>query len=355
MQQISLTLRHRSSLLARARRFMTIALATILGAIALALAWYSVSASLRETVVPGRLGHPGTYVEAAGLDMHYMSWGPATGKPILLIHGTLAWSQTWYQIAERLADQGFHVVAPDLPPFGFSERPADGDYSRHAQGKLILAFADALGLDHMVLVGHSFGGGATMEAAFVAPARIDGLVLLDVALGLDNPGGSSMIGKLFGTPFVGRTLTSASFTNPLMTGKGLRDFIYDDRIVDLRRIALYQQPFVVQDTSREVAKWLAGALFHDETGSLAADRRNYKRFDRPVVLVWGRQDSVTPLAQGEQIRALLPRSTLMVLDRVNHIPHVEQPDKVAGIIAEFAGQLGDRSALLPQAIIRRTF
>lgn len=353
--QVSPTIRHRPSVLARLRRLATIGITTIVVTIGLALAWYSFTASLRETLAPGREGQPGTYVKAAGLDMHYMSWGPTTGQPILLVHGTLAWSKTWYEIAERLAHQGFHVVAPDLPPFGFSERPADGDYSRKAQAKLILGFADALGLERVILVGHSFGGGATMEAAFTAPERIAGLVLLDAALGLDTPGGQSIVAKLFGAPVLGRSLTAASFTNPLMTGKGLRDFIYDDRIVDAKRIALYQKPFAVDDTSREVAKWLAGALFGDESLSLAADRKNYEKFDRPAILIWGREDSVTPLAQGEQIRALLPRSTLIVLDHVNHIPHVEQPDSVAGIIAEFAGMLRDSNALLPQAIIRRTF
>jgi pimeloyl-ACP methyl ester carboxylesterase len=353
--QISITLRHRTPLLARIRRIVTIGIAMILGAIVAGLAWYSFTASLRETVLPGRGGHPGTYVKAAGLDMHYMSWGPASGQPILLIHGTLAWSKTWYEIAERLADKGYHVIAPDLPPFGFSERPADGDYSRQAQAKLIIAFADALHLDRLVLVGHSFGGGATLEAAFMAPDRIEGLVLLDVALGLDSPGGSDMIAKLFSAPILGRPLTAATFTNPLMTGKGLRDFIYDDRIVNAKRIALYQQPFVLRDTTTEVAKWLSGALFGDETRSLAADRRNYRKFEPPVVLIWGREDSVTPLAQGEQIRSLFPNVTLMVLDRVNHIPHVEQPDQVAGIIAEFVGALQGENTLLPQAILRRTF
>lgn len=342
-------------MLARLRRVLTISLAIVLVTIGLALAWYSFTAWLRETLVPGRAGHPGTYVDVAGLDMHYTSWGPTSGQPILLIHGTLAWSKTWFEVAERLAARGFHVVAPDLPPFGFSERPVDGDYSRKAQAKLILGFADALNLENMILVGHSFGGGATIEAAFTAPKRIKGLVLLDVALGLDNPAGPDIVAKLFAAPVLGRSLTAASFTNPLMTGKGLRDFIYDDAIVDAKRIALYQKPFAVTDTSREVAKWLAGALFSDESRSLAADRRNYAKFDRPAVLIWGREDSVTPLAQGEQIRALLPRSTLVVLDRVNHIPHVEQPDSVAGVIAEFADGLNARDTLLPQAIIRRTF
>lgn len=350
----SLPSRYAKSFLARLRRVVAIATTTILVLVAAGLAWYSFAAWMRETIVPGRDGRAGTYVRADGLDIHYTSWGPVTGKPILLVHGTLAWSKTWYEIAGRLADQGFHVIAPDLPPFGFSQRPADGDYSRQAQARLILAFADAMRLDRVVLVGHSFGAGATIEAAFSAPERIDGLVLLDAALGLDDPGGSDFVSDLFRVPLLGRSLTAATFTNPLMTGKGLRDFIYDDSIVDAKRIALYQQPFALRDTSNEVARWLSGALFGNESKSRAADRQNYRKFDRPVVLVWGRQDSVTPLAQGEQIRALLPRATLVVLDRVNHIPHVEQPGEVAGIIAEFAGALRSRNALLPQAVLRRT-
>ena len=92
--QVSRTSRHRPSLLARLRRLVTVGLATILGVIVAGLAWYSLTASIRETVTPGREGHPGTYARAAGLDMHYMRWGPAKGKPILLIHGALAWSKT---------------------------------------------------------------------------------------------------------------------------------------------------------------------------------------------------------------------------------------------------------------------
>lgn len=353
MQQ-SIAIRQRSTLLSRLRRVAGLSAATILVVVGAALAWYSLTAFLRETIEPGRQGRPGTYVEAAGLDMHYKSWGLPTGTPILLIHGTLAWSDTWYEIAQRLAKRGFHVIAPDLPPFGFSERPRDGDYSRKAQAGRILAFADALGLKTFVLAGHSFGGGATLEAAFAAPERIEGLLLLDAALGLDNPGGSSMTARLFDAPVLGRALTASTFTNPLMTGKGLRDFIFDDRIVDARRVALYQQPFVLKNTSSNVAKWLAGALFADESRSLAANRGNYAKFDRPVVLIWGRQDSVTPLTQGENIRSLLPRATLVVLDHVNHIPHVEKPDDVADIIAEFAGSLGGRQTPLPQALLRRT-
>ena len=101
--QLSIPLRHRPSLLVRLRRVVTVGFSMILGAVIAGLGWYSFTASLRESVPSGRHGQPGTYMRAAGLDLHYMSWGPASGKPILLVHGTLAWSKTWYEIAERLA------------------------------------------------------------------------------------------------------------------------------------------------------------------------------------------------------------------------------------------------------------
>jgi hypothetical protein len=63
---------------------------------------------------------------------------------------------------------------------------------------------------------------------------------------------------------------------------------------------------------------------------------------------------VTPLAQGGHIRALPPRASLLLLDRVNPIPHVERPEQVADMIAEFASTLGDENEFLPQAIFRRT-
>lgn len=316
------------------------------------LAWFSVSASLREVIPAGRSGEPGSYATVGDVDIHYRSWGPSAGTPVLLIHGTLAWSATWYEVAERLAASGYRVIAPDLPPFGFSSRPDSRDYSRAAQAHLILDFADALGLKTFALAGHSFGGGATIEAAFSAPQRILGLVLLDVAVSLDDPAGNGWISTLYRAPIIGRVIAAATFANPVMTAAGLRNFIADDTVVTPQRVALYQQPLAVDATSAAVADWVGGALFSDERQSQAADAENYRRFDRPTIIIWGRQDTVTPLAQGMKLRSLLPRSTLLVLDGVNHIPHVENPDAVALAIAEFVGGL-EAGAMLPQALLRR--
>jgi pimeloyl-ACP methyl ester carboxylesterase len=203
----------------------------VVGIALLVFAGFYAASIWRESLPPGRGGEPGQYLQADGLDLHYKQWGPDNGQPILLIPGAMAWSETWAPIAELLGNNGFRVIAPDLPPFGYSERPASGDYSRQAQARRILAFADAAGLKQFVLLGHSFGGGATVEAALTQPDRISGLVLLDVALGLGRPPAKPPLAPLFSAPGLREAIMAATFTNPLMIGKGLRDFVADDDAV----------------------------------------------------------------------------------------------------------------------------
>ena len=54
---------------------------------------------------------------------------------MVLFHGTAAWSELWRQTSDALAAAGFHVIALDLPPFGFSDRP--GNYTRQDQAARI--------------------------------------------------------------------------------------------------------------------------------------------------------------------------------------------------------------------------
>lgn len=328
------------------------------GAIALvicALAGFRTAAMLRETIPAGSWApSSGAFVEIEGLSIHYREWGPPEGPPVLLVHGTLAWAGTWYEIAERLATKGYRVIAPDMPPFGYSQRPADHDYTRAAQGRRILAFADALKLDRFALTGHSFGGGATIEAAFAQPQRIDGLILLDVALGLASPNAPPPAEPVLGIKPLRELIFSATLTNPLAIGFGLRDFIHDDSVVTNERIALYRQPLSVSGTTEGVGHWFMRGLFGNESASHAAGRSAYRGFTPPVLIIWGKQDTVTPLAQGEEIHALFGDSQLEVLDDVNHIPHVENPDAVAGLMASFMKRLPRSDAAASIAHLRNS-
>lgn len=326
--------------LARARRWLVRGGFGLLAiAVACPIAFRAISC-MRESAERHAIAPPeGSFVRAAGLDLYRQELGPTDGPAVVLVHGTLAWSGTYRPLMERLADAGYRAIAVDLPPFGFSERPANEDYGRAAQATRIAALFDALALDHVVLVGHSFGGGATVEAAMTLGDRVRGLVLLDAALALGQPASDPPL------PFALRptrgALVATTLTNPLMIGPGLRSFVYDDdAIVTPSRIAIYARPYAIAGTTDSVGQWVVTGLYADEHGARSADEASYRAYAAPTLVVWGREDTITPLAQGEHIAELVPHAELVVLDRVGHIPHVEALDAVATSLLAFLARIG---------------
>jgi pimeloyl-ACP methyl ester carboxylesterase len=331
----------------RLLRYLTVSLAALLVVIGLALMTFGYLALKRETLEPRQAAGPGAkYVRIDDLAIHYQEWGPADGKPLILMPGSFAWSETYRDIAVPLGQRGWRVFGVDMPPFGYSQRPADHDYSRAAQAGRLLDIADALQLDRFALGVHSYGGGAAIEAAFIAPERIEALILLDVALGLGKPGSAGPpLAPLLRIAPVRNLLTASTFTNPWMIGKGLRDFVHDDSLVTPERIEIYARPGVVAKTTEAVGLWMFTGLYANEHAAYSADLANYRTFQSPVLVIWGRDDSVTPLPQGEEIAAAFPKGRLEVLDAVNHIPQIEKPSQVIDMIDKFLRE--PRSAAAP--------
>ena len=90
---------------------------------------FRLAASLRETASRADLApSSGHWVATRSGDVFIQEKGPPTGVPVVLFHGTAAWSELWRRTIDALASAGYHVIALDLPPFGFSDRP--GSYTR---------------------------------------------------------------------------------------------------------------------------------------------------------------------------------------------------------------------------------
>ncbi|MGH8516881.1 MAG: alpha/beta fold hydrolase, partial [Panacagrimonas sp.] len=100
------------------------------------------------------------------------------GPDLVLLHGLAASRAFWFPLAIRLAPH-FRVTLFDLRGHGYSERTASG-YSSAAMGHDLIGLLDALDIDKASIAGHSYGGGAALEAAISAPARFRHLALLDV-------------------------------------------------------------------------------------------------------------------------------------------------------------------------------
>ncbi len=290
----------------------------------------------REDAAPAT----GRFVKADDIEFFIQEMGPADGQSIVFIHGTAAWSELWLETMAPLADAGYHCIAIDIPPFGFSEKPVSASYGNHDQAKRIVALMDALEVQRAVLVGHSFGGGATMETALMVPDRIEALILLAVgglnlnlqpALEKQTP---SVLEMFLNTPALRNPVLATIATNPLFTKKIISRIVLDPADVTDEKVKIFQQPLVLQDATNTFGEWLRYALTVQEV-SLTSSPVNYQALTMPTLIIWGDSDTIIPLKDGEYLKSILPNAELVIMKNVNHIAYIEDNPKFVEIALEF--------------------
>ena len=291
-----------------------------------ALSFFRIQAALRERrsaadVAPAE----GRFVPVAGGKVFIQTSGPEHGIPLVFTHGMGAWSEIWRTTLDTVAGAGFRAIAIDLPPFGFSDRPADRRYGCSDQASRIIGVLDALGIRRAIFVGHSFGGGPTLEAALRRPDRVAALVLADPAIDFDESGdqGGAAAAVMAIRPLRNAVL-SATVTNPLFTRYLMSKFVARQEAVNSERVQVLQRPLAVSGTTDALGDWLVSFL-SPETGRHSQHPAAYAAFDRPTLIVWGALDTTTPLEQGRRLAKLLPGSELAVMPGIGHMPQIEDP------------------------------
>jgi pimeloyl-ACP methyl ester carboxylesterase len=276
----------------------------------------------------------GRFVHSHDVDLFIQEAGPASGPIVVLMHGTGAWSEIWRETMTRLAARGFHAIAIDMPPFGFSERPASNDYTTATQGRRLAALLTQLNASGLTLVGHSFGARAAIEGAMLVPERMRALVLVDAALGLHDADGSplpesvpppGLTSKLLAIGVLRRPLIAGLVTNPLMTRTLLQQLISRKEAATPAVIEMLQRPLAVAGGTSASGAWLQWFVNPDRP-ALSGRLASYRTWRLPTVVIWGSTDTVTPLSQGKALASLIPGAELHVLDGVGHIPAIEAPD-----------------------------
>jgi haloalkane dehalogenase len=118
------------------------------------------------------------------LRIAYVADGPADGPVVLLLHGEPSWSFLYRTMLPVLGRAGLRAIAPDLPGFGRSDKPADiadHTYARHVEWMRAFAF-DALGLRDVTLVGQDWGGLIGLRLAAEHPDRFAAMVAANTGL-----------------------------------------------------------------------------------------------------------------------------------------------------------------------------
>jgi len=116
-------------------------------------------------------------IHADGVNVFYREAGPTDAPVILLLHGFPTSSFQYRELIPRLADR-YHVIAPDLPGFGFTEVPEDRHYKYtfDALAQTVEAFTEALHLKHYALYVFDYGAPTGLRLAMAHPERVTAIV-----------------------------------------------------------------------------------------------------------------------------------------------------------------------------------
>ncbi|WP_136686880.1 alpha/beta fold hydrolase [Halorhabdus amylolytica] len=262
-----------------------------------------------------------------GFDVAYTEAGDPDDPDLLLVHGISAASsgREFAEVFEALSAD-YHVVAPDLPGFGRSDRPPLL-YSASLYETLI---ADAITdlVEEPTVVASSLSGAYVAGAA--GETDVESLVLLcptDETMG-DPP--RAWLRALLRSPVVGSGLF-----NLIVSESGLQHFHRDHGYADIGNLTdetlEYEWTSAHQPGARYApASFLGGFLDPDDDLE-----RTLADLDVPVTLIWGREADTTPVSTGRQL-AEAADARLVVFDDAKLLPHVEHPAAfVDVVIGEF--------------------
>ena len=257
------------------------------------VSYFNESMYLRDSIA----GVENRQVTVAGYRVHYEVEGPADGPVVVLVHGLGGRAEDWRDLAPFLAHAGFRVYLPDLLGYGRSQKPLGFSYSVHDETGIVVGFLDALGLGRVDLGGWSMGGAIVQHVAADHPERVKRLMLFDSA-------------GLFELPKWDLRLFTPNSPDDL------------DRLDVLLMPHPPKVPlFVAQDILRvsDHRAWIIHrAIDTMLTGQDATDKL-LPQLKMPVLLVWGAEDRITPVSQGEKMQQIIPQAELDVIPGCGHL------------------------------------
>lgn len=262
-----------------------------------------------------------------GFDIAYTEAGSPEDQDLLLLHGLNAAgsSAEFAAVFDNLASE-YHVIAPDLPGFGLSDRPPLL-YSPSLYVTFITDFISDVAEEPRVVGSSLTGAYATMAAE---TADVSELVLICPTT-TTMPGNRTWLRSLLRSPVLGEGVFNLLTSESALRYFGADHGLYDPSNADAEYIEYRWQTTHQPGARFGPASFLSGALDPDVELSTALSE-----LDVPVRLVWGRNATTTPLTAGKSLAAHAD-AELAVFDEAMLLPHVEHPQGFTDVVADNEG------------------
>lgn len=277
------------------------------------------------------------------------SGAPVEGaEPAVLVHGLGGSSTNWTDTMGLLRDR-LDTFAPDLPGFGRSPVPADGDYSLEAHARAVLDLAETVADGPVHLMGNSLGGTVATVAAARRPDLVRTLTLVSPALPVRRARLTNLHLPLASVPGLGARLAGVLARLPV------------ERRVRMAIALCFADPTRVPTDRFEAAVAEAtrrAGLPHSDDAMLASLRRLLFAYLRrgdaslwsvagrvtaPTLLVYGGRDRLVDPATGTRAARTFPRARLVLLPDSGHVSQMEHPDVVAAEIRRLLDRTDTRT------------
>lgn len=252
-----------------------------------------------------------------GQKIRYLEAG--SGPTVILLHGLGGSGQNWMFTVGALSPQ-FHVVVPDQIGFGNSDKPMI-NYRVRTYVDFLDEFYKQLKIERATLVGNSMGGWIAAAFTIAFPQKVDRLVLAS-ATGY-TPQGNFDYKSLYALnpstregmkQLVAKVFFNKSFSSDAMI----------DQLLAQRMSA--GDGYTINSLIESVARredFLDGQL---------------DKIKAPTLIIWGREDGLVMLSEGERLKKDIANSKLIVFDRCGHFPQVEKAGEFNAAVLEFLKQ-----------------
>jgi pimeloyl-ACP methyl ester carboxylesterase len=268
-------------------------------------------------------GNPeiGATADANGIKTNYLEVG--NGDPVVLIHGSgpgVTSYANWRLVMPALAEK-FRVVAPDMVGFGFSERPANIEYSVQTWADQVVGLMDTLEMPKAHLIGNSFGGAIALRIAAQHPDRAGKLVLLG-SMGVPFPI-TEGLERVWGY--------EPSFDN---MRKVLDVFAYSRELVN-DELAEVRYRGSIQPGFQESFAAMFPAPRQRWVEAMCTPEDDIRRLPHRTLIVHGREDQVIPVQTSLRLMELIDNADLSVFSHCGHWSMIERTADFNRAVTEF--------------------
>lgn len=248
-------------------------------------------------------------IRLEGLNLHYTD-SEKGEKTIVLMHGWGCSHATLASIERNALACGYRVVNVDFPGFGTSEEPADvwgvEEYTRQIE-----ALIKELDVKSPVLLGHSFGG--RVGIMYASRNSVEKLILVDAA-GIKPTRTFKYYWKVY-------TFKAMKRLMYLIYGKEKAE-----RMLDAKRAKAGSSDYA--SASPMMRRILSKVVNEDLTDRL-------DKIKAPTLLVWGENDTATPLKDAKKMEGLIPDAGLVSFPGCGHYSFLDNPGQFAAVLRSF--------------------